>query len=132
MTYLIDSNIFIYASNAESDEEASYQFLTRLDAYHYASVTKIEVLGYHQLDSEDKEILEEMFIKGKEIPLSKEVEDKAIELRQERKMSLGDSIIAASALIFETPLVTRNIEDFSHLADLLVYTPYQPEKMPPL
>ncbi len=126
MSYLIDSNIFIYAGNATSDEEKAYQFLTDLASFYFASVTKIEVLGYHELDAEDKKILESMFIKGREIPLSQKVKDKAIELKQERKMSLGDSIIAASALIHNAILVTRNVDDFTHIDDLQHLNPYKP------
>ncbi len=128
MSYLIDSNIFIYAGNAASNEEESYRFLTGLGSFYYASVTKIEVLGYHELDSEDKEILELLFMKGREIQLSKRVKEKAVELKQERKMSLGDSIIAASALIRAAILVTRNVDDFDHIDTLQLFNPYEPKE----
>lgn len=86
------------------------------------------MLGYHKLDSEDIEILKSMFIKGNEIPLSNKVKDKAIELKQIRKMSLGDSIIAASALTQNVTLVTRNTNDFDNIKDLKLLNPY--EKQP--
>ena len=124
MTYLIDSNILIYAANAQSDSEKSYQFLSSLSSFYYSSVTRIEVMGYHDLDSEDKEILESLFMSGKEIPLSQQIRDKAIDLKQEQKMSLGDSIIAASALVGKLELVTRNIDDFSHIKEIQLLNPY--------
>ncbi|MCD6532568.1 MAG: type II toxin-antitoxin system VapC family toxin [Deltaproteobacteria bacterium] len=124
MIYLVDSNIFIYASNAASDDEKSYQLLAGLGFFYFASVTRIEVLGYQELDSEDKKIIESMFTKGKEIQLSKGVKEKAIELRQKRKMSLGDSIIAASALVHNAILVTRNVDDFSSIDSLQLFNPY--------
>lgn len=125
MFYLIDSNVFIYAGNATSDEEKCYQFLSELSTFYYASITKIEVMGYHELDSEDQKILESLFAKGREIQLSQRIKEKAIELRQARRMSLGDSIIAASALIGEVILVTRNIDDFNHIAHLQLLNPYE-------
>jgi len=81
VSYLVDSNIFIYAGNAATEEDRCYRFLTGLKNFHYASVTKIEVLGYHLLDTEDKIIIEGMFAKGREILLSVSVKEKAIELK---------------------------------------------------
>jgi hypothetical protein len=35
-------------------------------------------------------------------------------------MRLGDAIIAATALVHDLPLVTRNVDDFQHIAELEV------------
>ncbi|WP_374757388.1 hypothetical protein [Fibrivirga algicola] len=43
-------------------------------------------------------------------------------LRQQRKRSLGDSIIAATALVHKLPVVTNNIDDFSTIEGLTVIT----------
>jgi predicted nucleic acid-binding protein len=52
---------------------------------------------------------------------------RAISLRQERKMGLADSIIAATALVQDLPLVTRNVDDFKHVAGLKLKNPFAPE-----
>ena len=124
MSYLIDSNIFIYAGNALSDNEQSYKFLAGLSTFFYSSITKIEVMGFHKFDKEDKDIVEKMFMCGSEIQLSQEIIKRSIELKQERKMSLGDSIIAASSLVNALILVTRNINDFNHINNLQLFNPY--------
>jgi predicted nucleic acid-binding protein len=49
---------------------------------------------------------------------------RAIELRQERKMGLADAIIAATALVHQLPLVTRNVDDFNHIAGLEIINPF--------
>lgn len=54
------------------------------------------------------------------VPVSDEVAERAIELRRWRRMSLGDSIIAATALVEGIPLVTHNVSDFTGIADLQV------------
>lgn len=123
--YLIDSNIFIYAGNANSDTDESFLFLAGLSAFYYASVTMIEVLGFHRLDAEDKVILETIFMKGQEIQLSQRVKEKSIALKQERKISLGDAIIAASALVHDATLVTRNVDDFRYIDSLQIFNPYE-------
>jgi predicted nucleic acid-binding protein len=48
----------------------------------------------------------------------------AIMLRQERKMALGDAVIAATALTHNLPLVTRNTQDFKHVAGLRLLDPF--------
>lgn len=49
--------------------------------------------------------------------------NKAIELRQLNKMSLGDSFVAATALVHGLELVTRNTADFSRIGGLVVVNP---------
>ncbi len=47
MSYLIDSNIFIYAGNATSDEENAYRFLTNLSSFYYAIEYSLNVIKRH-------------------------------------------------------------------------------------
>ena len=44
--------------------------------------------------------------------------EQAIQLRQQKKMNLGDAIIAATAVAYQIPLVTRNEDDFKHIPGL--------------
>lgn len=39
-------------------------------------------------------------------------------------MSLADAIIAATALVYEVPLVTRNKDDFKHIDGLDLRNPF--------
>jgi predicted nucleic acid-binding protein len=43
-------------------------------------------------------------------------------------MGLADAIIAATALVHQLPLVTRNVDDFKHVAGLEIVNPFaEPE-----
>ncbi len=55
--------------------------------------------------------------------LSSEFNTKAITLRQEKSMSLGDALIAGTALEHDLALVTRNIDDFSWIDTLRIINP---------
>ena len=55
--------------------------------------------------------------------ISRQLIDKAIHLRQQKNMSLGDAIIAATALTEKLPLVTANIKDFQHIEELELIDP---------
>ena len=41
-------------------------------------------------------------------------------------MSLADAIIAATALEYGVPLVTRNVDDFKHIPGLDLRNPFPP------
>ncbi len=95
------------------------------EAFAFSQVTRVEVLGWHQLTDEDKRDLEEFLQTGTRLSLTDAVVDKAVELRQQKKMSLGDSLIAATALCLNLELVTRNTDDFDHITGLKLYNPFQ-------
>ncbi len=85
----------------------------------------MEVLGYHRLTEESRLFLEEFFRIVEVLPISQTVLDRAVTLRQIRRMSLGDAIIAATALVYDRTLVTRNIEDFQWITELSILNPFE-------
>jgi predicted nucleic acid-binding protein len=117
---LLDSNILIYAAQAE------HAALRRFIAEHVPAISvisSIEVLGYHQLQTEEYEHLQRFFAAAEVIPLSDAVVRRAIQLRQQRRMSLGDSIIAATALVRRRTRVTHNTDDFRWITELSLLDP---------
>ena len=119
-----DTNILIYAG--EPGDVLCSPFVESPDAV-IARVTRIEVLGFPgfgHLAPERQARLHEIIATTVEAPLDDEIIRRAIILRQQKKMSLGDSIIAATALEFEVPLVTRNTGDFQHIAGLQLINPF--------
>jgi predicted nucleic acid-binding protein len=89
----------------------------------YASVSTIEALGYGDILSAEEQRIKELFSTMIEIPLNYSVIQMAIQLRQLKKMSLGDAIIAATALTQNCELWTANSEDFAHIDNLQVFNP---------
>ena len=57
-------------------------------------------------------------------PIQEVVVQKVIALRQTRRMKLPDAIIAATAILHDCVLVTRNISDFSGLPGLAILNPF--------
>ena len=115
---ILDTNIFIYLSNGAIDK-------TLVDNSNLAfpSVVKIEALGYSQITVAELSFLEALFAECYQIELDEAIVQRAIRLRQQKKMSLGDSIVAASALQYDCELWTVNEEDFSHVEELRIYNP---------
>jgi hypothetical protein len=117
---LLDSNIIIYA--AEPDQAVLRQFI-RDNSPAVSLVSYVETLGYHRLSVEDKQFLEEFFEASEILPITDDIADGAVRLRQQRRMSLGDSLIAATALQYNLILVTHNTDDFDWIEDLTLLDP---------
>jgi predicted nucleic acid-binding protein len=113
-----DTNIIIYIVN----DEFGSQLITK-EPVTYASVTAIEALGYRDIRAVEERRIRELLATLIEAPLTLEVIESAIQLRQLKKMSLGDAIIAATALIDESVLWTANETDFLHVEGLQLYNP---------
>jgi len=120
---LLDSNIVIAVA---SSDDAAVNRLVLESSYSVSVVTRIEVLGYQRLTQEDKDDLLAFLAGGRELGLDDAVAETAVRLRQERRMGLGDAIIAATALVHRLPLVTRNWDDFKHVAGLELVNPFTP------
>ena len=117
---LADSNIIIYAAQS-NDLEWRYFFRE----YQVAAsiVSFIEALGYQDLPEEERLTLEEIFGIIDILQLTPEIADIAVELRQQRRIGLGDAIIAATALEHGLTLVTRNTSDFRWIDNLRLLNP---------
>ena len=118
---LLDSNIIIYSTNPLYD---SLQIFIAQNDCCVSLISKLEVLGFQNLQEKDKKILEDFFETAETIvPISDEIIERAIQLRQQRKMSLGDAIIAATALEYNLTLVTANTKDFNWITSLNITNP---------
>ena len=119
---LLDSNAVIYFSKDHSFEK----FIQSNDSDLYASeITRLEVIGYHKILEEDKIILEDIFNLLILIDVDKPIIDQAIKLRQKKNISIGDSIIAATCLLYKLPLVTANVSDFKWIEEILLVNPFE-------
>ncbi|MGB3509413.1 MAG: type II toxin-antitoxin system VapC family toxin [Microcoleaceae cyanobacterium] len=119
---LLDSNIIIYA--AQPENTALRQFIAE-HSPAVSALSYVEVLGYHQLTEQERLYFEDFFRVSLVLPISQAVLDQAIALRQIRRMTLGDAIIAGTALVHNLTLVTRNVEDFQWINQLQLINPFE-------
>ena len=119
---LLESNIFIYSILPEHKPLRDWMMKQEFAA---SEISLVEVLGFHRITTEDSLELEDLFNMAKVLPMSREIVDRAIQLRRQRKMGLADSFIAATALDYDIQLVTRNVSDFDWIEDLKLLNPMQ-------
>ena len=113
-----DTNVLIYIAQGKLDVNV---FGDRDIAY--ASITRIEALGYQKITVAEARWLIIMFEARQQLDLDEAVLTTAIRLRQERKISLDDSIVAASALEADAELWTANTQDFAGIDGLRLHNP---------
>ena len=121
MAYLLDSNLLIYSADAT---HAFLRPLVQSPVNYVSAVSQIETLGFHRLVLADKFYLESIFTLLGVLPVSQPIIERATILRQQQRMTLGDAIIAATALEYGLAVATRNARDFTHIVGLPVYNPF--------
>lgn len=123
--YIIDTNIAIYFLDGLLPDYALPKMTLILNQESNLSiVSKIELLGW-SFPNTEKANSTQIFVDSSFIfPLSNEVADKSIELRKAYKIKLPDAVIAATALVYDITLISRNDKDFANIPALKYYNPF--------
>lgn len=116
---ILDSNILIYSVEPGYGQLRTF-LAGQTDPVRISLITKLEVLGFHKLKPNHKAELERLVVESLILPVTEPVISEAIRLRQQRKRSLGDSIIAATGLLYNLPVLTNNVMDFADIDGLRV------------
>jgi predicted nucleic acid-binding protein len=80
----------------------------------------LDSLGFLGLTAADEAGLRWLLAQFSEAEVSAAIIERAIEIRRAVRLKTPDAIIAATALIYRATLVTRNVRDFSVVAELTV------------
>lgn len=125
MAYLFDSNILIYHLNGELNSQSRALLKAGLlNNGTYSIISKIEVLGFQQptaVEIQERQLFSNLI----EIPLTPEIAEQTIALRKLYRIKLPDAIIAATAMIQASQLITRNSRDFAKITGLLIVNPLE-------
>lgn len=90
-----------------------------------SAVSYVEVLGYHRLTEEERRHFEAFFAAAPVLNMELAVLEQAVRLRQQRKITLGDALVAGTALAHGLTLVTRNTRDFRWIDGLPLLDPFE-------
>ena len=119
---IIDSNIIVYIVK----RELQVLQITVPDINYFISIiTYMEVLGYSFNNIEERKYTEEIIKKIPLIYIDKTIADLVITIRSKMKIKLPDAIIAASAIINNCSLMTRNEDDFNNIEKLKIINPFK-------
>ncbi len=115
---LLDTNIIIYLANGT----LNLNTISKIDIAH-SPITKIEALGYPGIQAQELVILKTIFEESYNLPITNEIIDMAIVIKQSKKTSLGDAIIGATAIVNDVVLWTANIDYFKDIDNLKIINP---------
>ena len=122
--YLIDTNAVIDYLGHKLPAKGMTFMNNVIDAIPNISVvTKIEVLGFNAPD-EHYQTLYSFINDATVFDLTNNIVDTSIEIRKKHKTKLPDAIIAATALVYDLVLISRNLSDFKNIDGLQVIDPH--------
>ena len=122
--YLIDTNAVIDYPGKKLPSKDMDFMNTIIDALPNVSVvTKIELLGFNASEGH-YQLLTNFMNDVNVLDLTNNIVDLCINIRRKNKTKLPDANIAATALVNDLVLVSRNISDFKSVQGLRVIDPH--------
>ncbi|MEK7509574.1 MAG: type II toxin-antitoxin system VapC family toxin [Patescibacteria group bacterium] len=121
MQYLLDTNAVIYYVGGEPRALGTMRPLMLTDDHTFIlpSIVVTELWSGKQALVETRiieEFMETLLMFPLDVPLAKS----AGELRRNYNLSIGDAIVAATAIAFDAIILTRNVRDFKRVPGLSV------------
>ena len=123
--FLLDTNTVIYLGNGTFTEKALDFLRTEVKkGVSLSVISEIELLGWNA-PNENEAFITESFVSGSFIiQLTRSIVLKTIEIKKKRKMKLPDAVIAATALVYDLTLISRNDSDFKNIENLKYLNPF--------
>ena len=125
--YIWDTNIAIYYLQQQFTPNAEKFIDDTLTESPpcISAITEIELLCWKTANESDLEVLHNFISDALVIELEQLIKLKTADIRKAYKLKLPDAIIAATALVYELTLITRNVSDFKNIPDLKIVDPYK-------
>ena len=125
MRWLLDTNVLIdaFAGRLDAIRAMTAARSRGIEWVGYSAMTRLEVFGFAGLSATDEKGLRELLAEFHETAITSEVIEEAIRIRKKISIKVPDAIIAATALVGQAELVTRNIGDFKRIAGLTTVDP---------
>ena len=125
MRWLLDTNVWIDAM-ANEPMASSALMVAALDEWcGHSAMTRLELLSHPSLSAQDLADWRLLLAQSEEVTIGDTVIEEAARLRRTVRLKAPDAIIAATALLQNATLVTRNIADFRRVPGLMVMSPVE-------
>lgn len=128
MTYLIDTNILVYYW-MDTLPPSALNFVQSVLAsdFKVSLITQIEFLGFYifKQDPAEGQRAHRFLAQAHVYSIESEIVDKTIDILQNYKIKLPDAVIAATALIYDLTLLTRDLRGFPSIVGLKYLNPFE-------
>lgn len=122
--YLFDTNILIYHTQGFNPAVDLILKHIQQGSFHISILTKIEFLGWDKHTPEGYKLCKELIDYAVIFPIDDDIAETAIDIKRNSKIKLIDATIAATAIINDFSLVTRNTNDFKGISELKIINPF--------
>lgn len=124
--YLWDTNTAIYFLQQQFPlgAEKFIDDLLKDEQPVISAITEIELLCWKTATEKDLDVLHNFINDALVIELEQPIKLKTADIRKAQKIKLPDAIIAATALIYNLTLLSRNVSDFSNINGLNIINPW--------
>ena len=124
--YLWDTNTVIYYLQQQFPlgGERFMDELLKDEQPIISAITEIELLCWKTLTTEDLELLHSFISDVLVIELEQPIKLKTADIRKAHKIKLPDAIIAATALVYDLTLLSRNTVDFNSIEGIKIINPW--------
>lgn len=120
--YLLDTNVvldFIGGKFPQKTRKIMFDIID--DDINISVINKIELLGFAKVEKP----VEFAVFQSNVFPIEDTVVTQTIEFRKQYKIKLPDAIIAATAIVNNLTLATRNVKDFNKINKLKIWNPFE-------
>jgi len=122
--YLIDTNILIYHTKGSKSVSNFIRDIIAKQGFNLSILTKIEFLGWDKHSPEGFQKCRRLIELANVYVVDDDIAEQAIELKRQSKIKLADAVIAATAIVNNFKLVTRNMDDYKAVKGLEVFNPF--------
>lgn len=117
--YTLDTNAIIYYLKGDKNAVKTFRdIFSRAVPIYISAVTELELFSFQSLSSQELENIENILKTVVTISLDSRIARIGGSLRRQHRLKVPDSIIAATAMLTGTILITRNIKDFRKISAL--------------
>ena len=127
INYLWDTNTAIYFLQQQFpiNAEKYIDSILQTNIPVISAITEIELLCWKTASENDLKVLNNFIQDATVIELEQEIKSKTAEIRKANKIKLPDSIIAATAIVYNLTIITRNTADFKNIDGLITINPFE-------
>ncbi len=117
--WFLDTNIILYLLAGDT----TLADLLDGSRIYVSVITEMELLSYRDLSENDRKVIRSFLSECKIIYINHEIKEETVRIRLSFGTKLPDSIIAATAIYLDLPLLTAD-KDFSKIEtlDLVLYS----------
>lgn len=122
---LIDTNIFVDHLRNFSPATEFFESIVGRENIYFSAITEAELIaGKANDDAGKREKLLYFLHRWNKIPVDNPLVILAGDLSRNHKIAIPDAIVAATAIISNAELITKNTKDFKNIPNLRIKLPY--------